>query len=1379
MNNKYREYFNIDDEYFPQINDYSIAAAGPDFWLRTYPHQTFINLLYYMERVLARQEKRSIWIEGAYGTGKSQCAYALKKILDVSEEEVKAYWDRYVPLRKKPDLLNKLLGHKEKGIVTAHRYASGSINSPRDLFFAIQESIKNSLLEKGLYTGENTLKESVIAWIEKPANKKYFNDLLQSPEWSALFPQSSADEVLNALRKGGEIKTLMDNIFQLSDKEGIVALTIDADMLIKWLSDVIDINSIKIVLIWDEFSDYFKNNRDRLSEFQKIVELVNLKPFFFIVVTHESGQLFTVADDTWTKVRDRFIPVNIALPDNIAFDLIGHAFNVKPAAKDKWSILADDLNSRVNASRNVVMNAAKITNRQVMKDIMPLHPVAALLLKNIASAFKSNQRSMFDFIKSSDIEGEKAFQWFIENKGPMDNHPLLTVDMLWDFFYEKGKDNLTSDIRLILDTFPLHQNLREDEKSVLKAILLLQAMDQRLSGAIDLFKATDQNLGYVFEGISSGLDVSCKNIAKQLVKKGILVTNPIGDGKHVYSAAVLAGDQSKIDRFKKDIRQNSTTSKLVAEGDLCTVLSLPPALRLRFENEPGTGKITTVTVSDFTRTINILQDKPMGWNFYLVIAFAKDEEEMISFRKTIKNAVKDKKYENILFIDTLSTPLGLEAFEQYVDHSAMAMYHSGSNNAAARESSDKAKRILDMEWKNRIYNGQFIIYSYTNQEGEKLGNGQGVASVLQTTVMSRFPDTFDFTRGISENQLKLTSAKASAKCGIIQNTSGVVVGLEKHIFATVWNVDKYWKMPGMANLSISKIKLKIENIIESFFSSDGQISIGTIYDFLEKEFGFAPCNLSAFITGFLLKEYSKEPYRYSDSSGGHEPMTQDKLSEMIGNYIGRTPKPTYIVKMTVEEMAFYELTEKAWEITPNSCASVGQAAAAVSAKMRNFGLPVWCLDEVDECGVYDIVQKYIELIKVEGSDAHKKAVEIGKIAIVKERLSVYMHNLLTIENCQKGMNEFLKTFEGGKILELAKDIGAEESVLSDIRSLFTVKYSSLWDKNTGKDEIRKLLIEYGFVRESNSLLNVLNKTRDGALTTWREKLRFINISYEAMQAKYPSIDKVLRVLLKIYQQEDILPDHLKTFIDGIKSNRGQIQFLIDNEMQLFKEIYAPYLEGLNDNDIGEVKSKLPNGMFALQDTACNEKVKVTTEGFRQNQLKTKMFNLWRDKTNTKNPREWSSLYRTPILCCVPESNFSNAKKAFDVLNRSWATDREIKDTIIYLNSTQIFEDLLSKEKRDEAFIKGLIGKLKVLLRDLDAVRNKLERLAVDTYEWYGNPDVKNKIYQLAEAEYNAGGSDKALSKIDNMDDAKLKQYLKRLVKDNITVGIEIITDGGE
>lgn len=1380
--NKYREYFDIDERYFPCIDDAAINAGAP--WENTYPHSTFIEMLTEMERALARQNNgKTLWIEGAYGTGKSQCAYAMRKILEVPEDEVRAYWDRYDPLKKKTDLLEKLIGHKKKGIVVAHRYASGGIMSARDLFFAIQESVRSALVQKNVpYLGENTLKESIIAWLEDSDHKLMFNSLLKNPdkEWRALFSQSNADGVLNTLRKNGEVKSLVDNIFRLADKEGITALTIDSDRLINWLMDIIDRNNVRIVFIWDEFSDYFKNNRESLSEFQKVAALVQNKPFYFIVVTHEPQRIYVADNDrgNQTKVSDRFISVPIALPDNIAFHLIGHAFNVKPAARPQWDIIAEDLNDRVANARSKVMATAKIENPQVVKDIMPLHPMAALLLKNIASAFKSNQRSMFDFIKSSNTDDVKAFQWFIKSMGPYDDYPLLTVDMLWNFFYEKGRDNLTSDIRLILDTFPQQQNLREDEKAVLKAILSMQAIDQRLGGTIDLFKATEQNLSYVFEGIPDLEGTKSANLAKGLKEKGILVSNPISGGRYAYAAAVLAGDQAKIDNHKKDIRQNSTTSKLVIEGGLSTVLALSPALRLRFESEPGTGKITPVTIADFTRTINILRDRATGWNFHAIIAFAKDDAEAATFRKTLRTAVSDKQYENIVFIDALSTPLGSEAFEQYVDFSAMAMYYQGSNNTSSRESSDKAKRVLDQDWKNRIYNGQFVVYTYANQEGEKLGNGQGVASVLQTKVTNKFPYVLDFSKNLTENQLKITPAmKQSAKSGISQATSGVVVGVEKHVLPTVWKIERYWEKPTTSSLPISKIKVEVDKRIEVAFARDGQISIGEVYDFLEETYGFAPCNLSSFIAGFLLKEYGGDPFRYSDSSGGHEQMTQDKLAEMLGNYIGKSPKPTHIVKMTADEMAFYGLTEKTWRIPANSCSSAGQAAMAVSTKMRDLNLPVWCLKEVDTVGIFDMIQKYIELVQKEGNEAHKKAVEIGKIASAKPSIADSLFTLLTSENCQKGMREYLRSFEGGKVMELATAIGAGNNVLADIRRLFGVKHSCLWDKQTGEDEIRKLLTEYSVSKESNTILNAAAHSLTEAYKEWRERLKFIGISCEALRAKYPALAKVLDMLLKICKQEDILPEQLKAFHTELVAHGAEIRELLNNDRGAFAEVYGPYLEDLSDSDIADVKSKLQTGLFELPKTDCNVKVKEAAEEFRKNQLKSQLFRLWKDKAGTKNPREWSSRYRTPILCCVSEAEYDKAKKAFETLNRNWGMDSEIKSAIAFLESTTLFDILADEEKRNAAFKRDIVGEYSTLLPDLDKVRNTLDRLSVDTYDWRDNPSVKGKLKQLAEAEYNAGGSDKVLRKIDEMDDAQLKQYLKRLVKDNITVGIEILANG--
>lgn len=82
----YREYFDIDPEYFPQV-DKKIIEEQPDLWKKFYPHPTFIKLLKSMVDVLSRKQKLSVWVDGAYGTGKSHAVLTLKKLIEASDEE--------------------------------------------------------------------------------------------------------------------------------------------------------------------------------------------------------------------------------------------------------------------------------------------------------------------------------------------------------------------------------------------------------------------------------------------------------------------------------------------------------------------------------------------------------------------------------------------------------------------------------------------------------------------------------------------------------------------------------------------------------------------------------------------------------------------------------------------------------------------------------------------------------------------------------------------------------------------------------------------------------------------------------------------------------------------------------------------------------------------------------------------------------------------------------------------------------------------------------------------------------------------------------------------------------------------------------------------
>ena len=150
MFDKYREYFDIDPEYFPQVNE-AIINGKPELWKKFYPHETFVKLVKDIITVISRKQRVSIWVEGAYGTGKSHAVLTLKKLLDAGEDDTKDYFEKYKE-QLSTDLYKQFqqLKSGKQRILTVHRYGASSIRGDNSLVFAIQDSIVNAMKEIGI-----------------------------------------------------------------------------------------------------------------------------------------------------------------------------------------------------------------------------------------------------------------------------------------------------------------------------------------------------------------------------------------------------------------------------------------------------------------------------------------------------------------------------------------------------------------------------------------------------------------------------------------------------------------------------------------------------------------------------------------------------------------------------------------------------------------------------------------------------------------------------------------------------------------------------------------------------------------------------------------------------------------------------------------------------------------------------------------------------------------------------------------------------------------------------------------------------------------------------------------------------------------------------
>ena len=214
---------------------------------------------------------------------------------------------------------------------------------------------------------------------------------------------------------------------------------------------------------------------------------------------------------------------------------------------------------------------------------------------------------------------------------------------------------------------------------------------------------------------------------------------------------------------------------------------------------------------------------------------------------------------------------------------------------------------------------------------------------------------------------------------------------------------------------------------------------------------------------------------------------------------------------------------------------------------------------------------------------------------------------------------------------------------------------------------------------------------------------------------------------------------------------------------------------LSDQEIAEFRSDIPSGQFTKSSTEYYQFIEKEVEDFRKKQKKSRLSDLWRSKTGTRDPAEWSARYETPILCMFSDTERPDARTAFSVMTAFSAPDTEITKAIAYLENADFYDRLADPTERDRCFKERVIGEYGVMLDDVDAVRRELSSSVMEKpYNWLDNSAVKNRLRALADKKYKTTGYQRAQSVIDQLDPAELRRYLSDLISDNLTVGMEIL-----
>ena len=794
--------------------------------------------------------------------------------------------------------------------------------------------------------------------------------------------------------------------------------------------------------------------------------------------------------------------------------------------------------------------------------------------------------------------------------------------------------------------------------------------------------------------------------------------------------------------------------------------------------------------SNFPQVLSRANGNVRRNRFTTIVAFSMTDEESTAVRSSVLKAVTEPQNE-LFFIESL-VPMGKDLIDQYVENMAFSQSYFHDDKGRSRGFEENAGKNLTA-WKQNIASGAFMLYTPENRNGFRAANLEALKEELLRIDRQKYfcgPEQYS----LIDNMFMKGPLAQGAECGIKQelrqtfNTNRLSAALEG-----AWQTDRYWEDSAKKSLSIVRIKQRIIELVnEGFEKGAGRVSVLSLFEALEDApYGFMPNNVCAFLMGFVLKEYATSDYFWSNGSNS-EVMTVDKMKTMIANALNQRAaqspkyKEEYIVAMSPEIRCFLNCTSAAFHIPAANCGSVESARDQIRIKMKALTFPIWCLKSIlctmkPDSSADDIAEVIDAYCGIANTANYSKETEsslaeqIGRLVKSAPAITSDLERLLTNEMCRNGMIAYIDEFDGGVLRKLAEETGDNGAYIDRVKQKFSADAANwVWSRETADERIKDVILEYRIIAESNKSLPKCMSVRDVVLE-WSKRTNNICMPFDVLKKHAGDMTEFLRQLYYIKQSGQLQEQYKQQFYDELSARREDFDRFYKDQLPMFRKAASSFISELSDQEAAEFRSDTPSGQFTKSSTEYYQFIEKEVEDFRKKQKKSRLSDLWKSRTGTKDPAEWSARYETPILCMFSDTERPDARTAFSVMTAFSAPDADIIKAIEYLENADFYDRLADPAERDRCFKERVIGEYGVMLDDVDAVRRELSAGVMEKpYNWLDNSAVKNRLRALADKKYKTTGYQRAQSVIDQLDPAELRRYLSDLISDNLTVGMEIL-----
>lgn len=1248
--------------------------------------------------------RRSFWVHGSYGTGKSYAAILVKHLMEEKPEVVGEYLEKTSRLSS---FRNRFMKCRNRGgdYLVIWKTGCTGLRDGNSMLMEAEKAIREALNEKFgdlADYADASLADVVKAQIHSPLhNWEYIlNTTTLGDDYG------SVEELQDAI-DAADLKALQRTAAIIRQYNW--GLVDSLETFKNWVGAVIENNHLEksgIFFIWDEFTEYILNSDD-ITILQQLSEFTKVKPLYMMFVVHKSQEMVdNLTTDRYQLITHRFHQVEFHITQDAALDLIAGSINIRNGMSEHW---VEERKPVIKNIRPFLPDMSGLDDKisEKIDYLCPIHPMTIKLLSRVAENYAAAQRTMFRFMKDQSTP-DLGFVGYINRFGPDDQACWLTPDWLWDYFFVRESDFSDKETKVpeYIRHFEENRNLVESDENasrVFKTSLLLMALMSSTKGLYSSRRTKD--------GISATEECLATCLA------GVMSKDAVHDMlATMQDSKILVLDKDHHDNVRLQLPFNGTTSDefpaRLAQNDKkysrYTMFSKDGVFAQAFEkhaadeNDAVNRRMKIAVCCAETNSINTrlgeitkeLEKYPHKLGLLLVTV--NTEAQGVSIQSTLQNKARESN-EPRLTIALVKEPFTDEKRTKWLtaitkQEMASASGQTGSVNQYRTE----AATIMTTWISSAVAGSKIIAYN----ESQVFNNQYGMAQLRKTIRANVLDSVFKYAPEniVVTNTAYKTCNEGAPTAGIQRSTNtsqlkSVLNSLQNEGILELTSIED---MAGISGNNAKNSVAALASLVKKQMESGSKVNLSDLWITLQNApFGYYDTIACGILLGYVFSCYKNSKYTWTDSAQSPHVMAEATIAKMVTNMCKNRMTTDYLSAGSITWQNFSHYLEKILGLDTAQVAEQTTGYHNAREAVTKSGAPFWALKYLPantwtSDDLRTSAEKVIDNIQIfisQEGDVESAMSNVLQLMQGRGKIRLNLANAFKDKNVMAAaLRNFL--FEvSPELKDIATKLDIQPEELSD--KLHSVMQGAIytWSEEQVEEKLADVVGEYEYLEAIGKVQGVVYHSLEAARKELYNQFKYLRISLAAIEKINLKWYPALQILRKISNggAGQLSAEERKRDIAILEANGKYAKDCLTDGKPVLGEI-------LSAKDIECTPDELSTIYAGFKDMSC-EATLTQFEKELDNQIgrinfarnKVLLQETWKSITGIDTVKDWCTTYEAPIMWIVPKELQKTISTLTDVQKKNHTVDSSV---VAAINSLKSMDDAIlnDKSKVDLAFL---------------------------------------------------------------------------------------------